>query len=82
MLVMNPMRKTLCFVLATACLTTTSFCQGDKPKKKKIYSNSYIGKAPPELVTAKAAVWMNSKKPLSLASLKGRVVWIEFSFIH
>ena len=73
-------------MLAATCCATALFAQDGKPKpkpkKKKIYSNSYLGKAPPELVTAKGAAWINSKKPLSLASLKGRVVWIEFSFIH
>ncbi len=74
------MNHVLCLALAATCLTGAAFSQAKKPKK--IYSNSYVGKAPPELVTAKGAVWMNSKKPITLAQLKGRVVWLEFSFIH
>ena len=41
--------------------------------------NSYLGKAPPELVAEKAA-WLNSE-PLQLAKLKGKAVWIEFGFL-
>ena len=74
------MKKVLCLVLAAACLASATFAQGRK--RKKIYSNSYVGKAPPELETAKGAVWLNSNKPVSLAKLKGRVIWLEFSFIH
>lgn len=76
----NVMKKVLCLALAAACLASTTFAQGRK--RKKIYSNSYIGKVPPELETAKGAAWLNSNKPVSLAKLKGRVVWLEFSFIH
>ena len=41
--------------------------------------NSYLGKAPPELVSGKEQ-WLNSE-PLALAKLKGKVVWIEFGFL-
>jgi hypothetical protein len=44
------------------------------------YYNSYKGKTPPELVSEKEH-WLNSKKPLTLEKLRGRVVWLEFSFI-
>lgn len=41
--------------------------------------NSYLGKAPPELASEKEQ-WLNTE-PLSLAKLKGKVVWIEFGFL-
>ena len=41
--------------------------------------NSYLGKAPPEIVSEKEQ-WLNSE-PLSLGKLKGKVVWIEFGFL-
>ena len=41
--------------------------------------NSDLGKAPPELASAKEQ-WLNSE-PLTLAQLKGKVVWIEFGFL-
>lgn len=48
---------------------------------KKIYSNSYLGKPPPEL-TAPKQDWLNtSGKALSLEKLRGQVVWLEFSFL-
>src|SRR6185295_18591883 len=42
--------------------------------------NSYLGKAPPELVNAEAK-WLNVEGPLTLEKLKGKVVWIEFGFL-
>ena len=42
------------------------------------YFNSYQGKAPPELGNGS---WINSDG-LTLAELKGKVVWLEFSFLH
>ena len=47
----------------------------------RIYSNSYKGKAPPELKSEKGS-WINTKDKLKLKDLKGRVVWIEFSFLN
>jgi hypothetical protein len=44
----------------------------------KKYRNSYIGKAPPEL----AGEWLNVKEAPTLAKLKGKVVWLEFSYTH
>ena len=45
-----------------------------------LYSNSYKGKAPPEIVSEKGD-WINSEKALKLADLKGKPVWLEFSFL-
>lgn len=42
--------------------------------------NSYLGKAPPELQSDREH-WLNVKEPLALEKLKGRVVWLEFSFL-
>ena len=42
--------------------------------------NSYLGKAPPEL-TNEGSKWLNVAEPLTLAKLKGKVVWIEFGFL-
>ena len=41
---------------------------------------SFKGKKPDPL-TIPDNGWINSKKPLTLEGLKGRVVWLEFSFI-
>lgn len=49
--------------------------------EEKIYSNSYKGKAPPELASEKGW-WINAKEPLALEKLKGKVVWLEFSFLN
>jgi thiol-disulfide isomerase/thioredoxin len=42
--------------------------------------NSYLGKAPPELVNEKAK-WLNAAAPLTLDKLRGKVVWVEFGFL-
>ena len=44
-------------------------------------SNSYKGQEPPELVAAPEH-WINTKEPVTLKGLKGKVVWLEFGFIH
>ena len=75
------MHRFLYLALAAAFLVPSANAQGGKGKKK-IYSNSYIGKVPPELVMAKGARWLNAEDPVTLSKLKGRVVWLEFSFIH
>ena len=48
---------------------------------EKIYTNSYKGKAPPELGIGKAN-WLNAKDAVVLEKLKGRDVWLEFSFLN
>ena len=47
----------------------------------RLYSNSYKGKEPPELVSGPAD-WINTDAPLSLRGLKGKVVYLEFGFLH
>ena len=49
-------------------------------QQERILYNSYKGKTPPEF-KAKKADWLNWKKPETLKKLKGRVVWLEFSFL-
>jgi hypothetical protein len=61
---------------ATALLAlAATACQED------FFANSYRGKAPPELA-GEAAHWINSKEALTFSALKGKVVWLEFSFIN
>ncbi len=45
------------------------------------YYTSFKGKAPPEIASDKAD-WFNAADALTLAKLKGKVVWLEFSFIN
>ena len=49
-------------------------------EQDKIYSNSYKGKAPPNIKVKKDNL-VNAKKDLDVEKLKGRVVWLEFSFL-
>ena len=44
------------------------------------YCRDYNGKQPPELVAAPDD-WMNDDNGLTLANLRGHVVWLEFSFV-
>lgn len=50
------------------------------PQEGRIYSNSYKGKAPPELVSEKSH-WLNAADRLTLESFKGKVVWLEFGYV-
>jgi hypothetical protein len=45
----------------------------------KLYSNSFQGKAPPELAGSQ---WLNAEAPLTLKGLQGQVVYLEFGFLH
>ena len=44
------------------------------------FGNSYLGKAPPELVSEKSQ-WLNSDDALTFEKLRGKVVWLEFGFL-
>jgi cytochrome c biogenesis protein CcmG/thiol:disulfide interchange protein DsbE len=39
---------------------------------------SFLNQSPPEL--APSGQWLNSQEPLTLQALRGKVVWLEFSF--
>jgi len=43
---------------------------------------SLEGKPLPPISNNSDATWLNSPSPLSWAALKGKVVWLEFSFLH
>jgi hypothetical protein len=45
------------------------------------YSKSFQGQVPPELTSTRGR-WLNTDGELTLESLRGRVVWLEFSFLH
>jgi len=66
-------------VILTGILLAGSVQAQDKPKE--IYSNSYMGKTPPP-VKASADNWLNVKQPYTPKDLEGKVVWLEFSFLH
>ncbi len=40
---------------------------------------SFLGKQPPEIVSEKDH-WIGIDEPLTLAKLKGKVVWLHFNF--
>jgi hypothetical protein len=47
---------------------------------EKISTHSYRGARPPEL-KVESWHWINASIPVSLSALRGRVVWLEFSFL-
>jgi hypothetical protein len=47
---------------------------------EKISTNSYLGARPPEF-KVESWHWINASSPVSLSALRGRVVWLEFSFL-
>lgn len=69
------------WVMVLATLALLSGVAAAQQPAKHIYSNDYQGKEPPEIAIP-AEGWINSSEPLSLKGLRGRVVWLEFSFTH
>ena len=45
----------------------------------EIHRKSFLGEAPPELVADKDH-WLGKSPSISLAKLKGKVVWLQFNF--
>ena len=61
--------------LATALLAALlSACGGEKQ-----YLKDLEGEVPPPL-DAMATTWLNTDAPLTLSSLRGKVVYLEFGF--
>jgi hypothetical protein len=46
---------------------------------QKFNHNSYLGKAPPELVSRRNH-WLGWGETVTLDRLKGKVVWLQFNF--
>ena len=44
---------------------------------QKFNHNSYLGKAPPELVSQRSH-WLGWRETVTLDRLKGKVVWLQF----
>ncbi len=66
-------RSMLVFALAITGLASSD-ALGQKNSR-----NSYLGKAPPEIVS-EAGHWIGASEPLTLEKLKGKVVWLTFNF--
>jgi hypothetical protein len=64
-----------CFV-AGLWLLTLSVSLGEQPG---IHRKSFFNEAPPELVADKDH-WLGTAAPVTLAKLKGKVVWLQFNF--
>lgn len=62
------------WLAALAACFVTAPVQGQKFDR-----NSYLGEAPPDLESEKEH-WIGSEEPLTLAKLKGKVVWLHFNF--
>jgi len=41
--------------------------------------NSYLGQVPPEL-TSEAEHWLSTGEKVTLAQLRGKVVWLQYHF--
>lgn len=69
-------------ILAGAALLGTTAGAQDW---SEVFKADLRGKPPPELIydegDAGAKQWLNTRKPLRLAQLKGRPVWVEFGFL-
>lgn len=43
-------------------------------------AGSFLGQTPPSIESG--GTWLNVESPLSAQKLSGKVVWLEFSFLH
>ena len=64
----------LCVTIVALTLSMSSAQDRATPLRK-----SLVGKAPPELV-AEPNHWLGKAPPVTLAQLKGQVVWLQFNF--
>ena len=55
-------------------LASTSWAQNAETLRKQ-----FLGESPPELVSEKEH-WLGKSEPVTLASLNGRVIWVQFNF--
>ena len=66
--------------LLTLGLLATAMCLMNVPALgQKHDRHSFLGKVPPEIVSERDH-WIGAREPLTLAKLKGRVVWLHFNF--
>ena len=72
-----------CVVVMLLTLPLCGRCEDSKsvgkPHARKHYFDSFAGKRPPELRT-EAEHWVNGTEKLTLQTLQGKVVWLEFNF--
>ncbi len=61
------------------CLLSLIFCVSTFAKDQKVQRKSFLGKTPPEIV-AEDEHWLGPHPPVTLAALKGKVVWLQFNF--
>jgi hypothetical protein len=45
----------------------------------EMHRRTFLGAAPPELVS-EPSQWLGAAPPVTLAGLRGRVVWLQFNF--
>jgi len=72
---MSPHLRVPLSFLVLACAARLLMGQGASIEDTKPRFGSFLGKQPPEI---KAADWLNTKKPLTLAEQKGKVVILDF----
>ncbi len=62
------------------CLVAVAVCGiADSVRADNFQYKSFQGMAPPELVS-KNEHWVNASGAMSLARLKGSLVWLQFNF--
>lgn len=67
------MSRAWCPILWCLCLAGSAIAQHASPLRKPL-----VGKTPPELA-ADNEQWL-AGQPVTLRSLKGKVVWLQFNF--
>ena len=61
------------------CLLSLVYCVTVFAKDRETQRKSFLGKTPPKIV-AEDEHWLGTQPPVTLAALKGKVVWLQFNF--
>ncbi len=67
------------YLLTLGLFATVTCLMNVRALGQKHDRHSFLGKVPPEIVSERDH-WIGAREPLTLAKLKGRVVWLHFNF--
>ena len=63
----------------SVCLLSLVLCVTAFAKDRVVHRKSFLGQTPPEIVSEDEH-WLEIQPPVTLAALKGKVVWLQFNY--
>ena len=78
---LSPARRVFRIVaLGAIALLLVLIVRGSLVNRARGNFHSYLNQPPPEIIPG--GTWLNTDEPLRLAELRGKVVWLDFSFLE